>query len=316
LADEGLIAALAARFSPGYAWSASQLNTLGECGFRFFSQRLLRLEPLEPPREGMDVLQRGRLLHGILEQTYRRIQQAEWPIRPEFAAQALAILDDEAAAAFADAPRAQNFRPRPGWVQEQARLRAQLAAVVSADFAGAALAQVTRKAPAQEPADRYVAALESAYDLPALFETADGQPVRVRGRFDRVDRQGDRWLVVDYKSGGTKIPLTKTTSGRNFQIMIYLLAIRAEQPAGEVGGYFWHLPDQEPSGALWLDTSEGEQTIEQGLDHIARGIGQAQRGDFAVRPNGLEDNRCSRHCDYSQLCRMAVTARRPAEMVS
>ncbi|HYO88847.1 MAG TPA: hypothetical protein VER79_09370, partial [Candidatus Limnocylindrales bacterium] len=53
LADGEIIAQLAERFGPDYAWSASQLNTLGECGFRFFSQRLLGLNTLEPPKVGL-----------------------------------------------------------------------------------------------------------------------------------------------------------------------------------------------------------------------------------------------------------------------
>ena len=262
------------------------------------------------------MLQRGRLLHEILERTYRRIQQTEWPIRAEFTEPALAILNEESEAVFAGAPRAQNFRPRPGWTQEQARLRAQLAAVVAADFAGTVVDKVSEAAPAGAPGDRFVLWLEHAYDQPALLETADGQPVRVRGRFDRIDKSGDRWIVVDYKSGATRIPLEKTTSGRNFQILIYLLALRAQAPDAVIGGFFWHLPDQEPSGALWLDTAVAEETVGPGLQHLARRIAEAQRGDFAVRPNGLEESRCSRHCDYSRLCRMAVTTRRQPESVS
>ena len=38
-------------------------------------------------------------------------------------------------------------------------------------------------------------------------------------------------------------------------------------------------------------------------------IAEAQRGDFSVEPNGLEEGRCSRYCEFQRFCRMTVTAR-------
>ncbi|MBL8148065.1 MAG: PD-(D/E)XK nuclease family protein [Anaerolineae bacterium] len=309
LEDEGWQSLLAAHFGPGYGWSASQLNILGECGFRFFSRRLLGLEALEPPQVGLDVRQRGSLLHGILEQTYRRVQAEELAIVPANLERALQFLADEARTAFAYAPRRLGFRPRPGWVQEQARMHAQLIALIAADFSGEVVANVLNGAPVPSGGERFVAELEGSYDAPGLLRGADGEPVRVRGRFDRIDRQGDRWLVVDYKSGTTAIDVKETLRGRNFQMMIYLLALRARQPGAAAGGFFWHLPKQTASGVLWLDTPGGEQVIEEGVRHITRRIAEARRGDFSVEPNGLDEGRCSRYCEYQHLCRMTVTAR-------
>lgn len=309
LAEDGWRTALAAYFAAGYGWSASQLNTLGECGFRFFSRRLLGLEALEPPQVGLDVRQRGTLMHEILERTYRRVQAESLAITPANAERAQSLLENEARAAFARAPQALGFRPRPGWGQEQARMRAQLSALVQADFSGETVGKVFEDAPGTASGERSVAWLEGSYDIPDLLQGEDGQPVRVRGRFDRVDRQGDRWLVVDYKSGSTAINANETLRGRHFQMMIYLLALRAQQPGGAVGGFFWHLPRQTTSGALWLDTANAGKVIGEGIGHITRRIGQAQRGEFVVEPNGMDEGRCSRYCEYQALCRMAVTAR-------
>ena len=309
LVDAGWQSLLATHFGPGYGWSASQLNTLGECGFRFFSRRLLGLETLDPPQVGLDVRQRGSLLHGILEQTYRRVQAEELAIIPANLERALHFLADEARTAFALAPRRLGFRPRPGWAQEQARMRAQLSALIEADFSGDVVAKVLNSAPVPSGGERFVAELEGSYDALGLLRGANGEPIRVRGRFDRIDRQGDRWLVVDYKSGTTAIDTKETLRGRNFQMMIYLLALRARQPGAAAGGFFWHLPKQSPSGVLWLDTAVGEGVIEEGIRHITRSIAEAQRGDFSVEPNGLEEGRCSRYCEFQRFCRMTVTAR-------
>jgi ATP-dependent helicase/DNAse subunit B len=309
LADAGLIEQVARRFGADYGWSASQLNQLGECGFRFFSSRLLGLRPLEPPAAGLDVLQRGTLVHDLLEAAYARIRDEGLTITPAHLDRALALLDAEAPELFARAPTRLGFRPQPGWAQEQQLMRQQVTDLIRADFAGDVVSRQCRDAPLEGSGERLVVAVEHDYEISDLFTLDDGQPVRVRGRFDRIDRQGDRWLVVDYKTGSTKIGREETLRGRNFQMLIYVLALRSQQPRGAAGGFFWHVNKQETSGTLWLDTEAGTQVVREGSAHIARRIAEAQDGDFSVEPNGVENDRCSRHCDYQALCRMAVMPR-------
>jgi len=170
-------------------------------------------------------------------------------------------------------------------------------------------------APPTSSGERFVVDLEGGYDISDLLRGEDGEPVRVRGRFDRIDVQGERWLVVDYKSGSTPIGTKETERGRNFQMMLYLLALRAGKPGAVAGGAFLHLPKATTSGELWLDSTDGQEVVEDGIGHITRRIAEAQRGDFSVAPNGLEEGRCSRYCEYQHFCRMMVTARhkRPPE---
>lgn len=309
LADGGLIAGLAQQFSSEYRWSASQLNQLGECGFRFFSNRLLGLQPLEPPQTGMDVLQRGKLYHALLEAVYARICDEKLALIPAHLERGLALLDAEADDLLKRAHAGFGFRPGPGWAQEQQLIRQQAADLLRADFDGSLAAQQQDDAPGSGAGERYVVEIERTYEAAALFTTEGGQPVRVRGRFDRIDQQGGRWLVIDYKTGSTRISIEETRRGRNFQMMIYLLALRTQQPEGAIGGFFWHLSNQEASGRLWLDTEIGASVIAEGTKHILRRIAEAQTGDFSVEPNGLEDERCTRHCDYRALCRMAIMPR-------
>ncbi len=73
LSRPDLIAQAAAALGPDHIWSASQLNDYGICPFRFFARRLLNLEELKEPEEGLDVRQRGSINHAILEQTYQQI---------------------------------------------------------------------------------------------------------------------------------------------------------------------------------------------------------------------------------------------------
>src|SRR5207237_3557871 len=45
ITNEGLRAMLAQHFGPDYVHSASALSTYGNCAYRFFAGRVLRLEP-------------------------------------------------------------------------------------------------------------------------------------------------------------------------------------------------------------------------------------------------------------------------------
>ena len=75
LADERLIAQVAADLGPERVWSATQLGDLGACRYRFFASRVLELEELWQPETGLNALELGTLNHAILERVYRRARK-------------------------------------------------------------------------------------------------------------------------------------------------------------------------------------------------------------------------------------------------
>ena len=143
--------------------------------------------------------------------------------------------------------------------------------------------------------------------------------VRTLGYIDRLDRQGDAVIVIDYKSGSTTIPTSEMEAGRNFQMMVYLLGaedwLRQEgeqdTPTMVKGGIFWHIQNRKTSGAIRTD-EEGKAILEKARHHLARAIVRARQGDFAVYPTKPDFNRCVRYCDFHQFCRVSVTQRHKA----
>lgn len=322
LRDPRLIAQAGERFASGQAWSATQLNDFGVCGFRYFAKRLLRLEALEEPEPGMNAAQRGSLNHDILERAYARIIQEGLPIAPPHLDRALAILAETAEAAFQDAPRRFGFQATALWAQEQHVLLRKLEALLRLDF--------SEKNPLRKlwgEAARHPYRLEVAFGLdPANTVTLpldDGSSLRVRGFIDRIDRLGSGAVVIDYKTGSTRIASDEIAGGRNFQMMLYLLAaeslLRAD-PADDApdhlaGGLFWHLTDGASSGAIHWDSPEDQAVIAQGRAHITRYMAQGRAGDFSAEANQLQEGKCVRYCEYARLCRVSVMHRRkrPAE---
>ncbi len=314
LRDPGLIAWVADELGPRRVWSASQFNDYGACGFRFFAKRLLKLEAIKDPETGTDVLQLGLINHDILERTYRRLAQSGVSIAPEHTDFAASILWEEAAEVLQAAPARYGFRASALWAQEQATLVRKLEAFVRADFAEDNL--ITKKF-GDEPRQPYRQEVPFGTDGEDMV-TLDigGEHLRARGRIDRIDRLGDRLVVIDYKTGSTRIPLTEMQRGRNFQMMLYLLVAQAmtaadpmpDAPKEVAGGTFWHLNTRELSGALTVSEEKDVDALIMAQEHLGHYIRRGRAGDFAVHPNKA-DGSCAHYCDFSQMCRVGLTNR-------
>jgi ATP-dependent helicase/nuclease subunit B len=315
LRDAGLIAHVAALLGPGRLWSATQLNDYGLCAFRFFAKRLLRLEALEEPEEGLDAPKRGTINHAVLEKTYAAIGARGLAIAPENLDTALAILRSVAGPVLDAAPAELGFPDNALWRQERVRMLRQLESLVRLDFSE------------KSPVGKLGAGERRPYRQEAPFGTEDGPPVvipvevdgrpemlRVRGFIDRVDLTDAGVVVVDYK-GSTKIPKDDMRIGRNFQMTVYLHAIQQMLAAeyGDAapqvrGGLFWHLNDLKSSSTTGMDEA-GLADLEQSRLHIGRHIAAGRRGDFAVRAAKDDEGKCIRYCEFAQLCRAAGTSR-------
>jgi len=315
LQDARLIAHVQALLGPNYKWSASKFNDYGVCGFRFFAKRLLNLEPLEEPEEGMDAAQHGSLNHTILEKTYREVQNRALMITPDNLDVALEIFNAAADNVLANAPDAFGFRADALWQQEQRVIRRKLEQIIRKDFAKSDDNPIVKKF---EDAPRKPYMLEAPFGMdksdPVTIDLGeDIGEVRVLGFIDRIDQQGNSLLVIDYKSGSTGIPTKEMTEGRNFQMLVYLEGVQAliseKDPSLHVsGGAFWHINKQSLSGAIHLD-DVGITDINRAKTHLARNIALGREGDFAVHANAPDSGRCVRYCEFSQLCRMSSTHR-------
>jgi ATP-dependent helicase/DNAse subunit B len=257
----------------------------------------------------LDVLQRGLVYHAILEETYREIKAANMTITPDNQQEALAILQDAAQSVLRDAPTRYRFRASALWDEEQEVIKRRLYKLVEKDF--------SPQSPLHKfGGERVPFATELKFGFPnsqqALIPTSSGEMLRVRGSIDRIDRIGNRLVVVDYKSGGN-ISVKDMEEGRNFQMMVYLQAldhiIKLQKWSYKVGGgLFWRISDQTGMGAIAFTVSvDNEPAIQQAQEHLTRYLKQMREGNFTVQPTAIKDGKCASYCDYFQLCRLANT---------
>lgn len=308
LSDPDLIRGVGARIAQ-QTWSASGLNDYGCCPYRYLAHRLLEIEPLELPEDGMDVRQRGTLYHEILEATYRQIGAEGLSITPDHLPRALVILAEACDRLLADAPARIGFRASAVWMGDQVTIRRRLRTLVESDFSPDNPLKKLDAAVGRTPFQQELRFGEG--DLVRL-DLGGGAVLRLRGAIDRIDRLPDgRIVLVDYKSGSTSIEAKEIARGRNFQMFVYLEAARRLHPSAEVlGGTFWHLSSNSGSGALVV--AESGEVLAAGREKLRDQLARMTAGDFRSRPNTLEDGKCASYCQFYQLCRPAVIARNKA----
>ena len=288
-------------------WSASQLNDFGLCPFRFFAKRVLDLTVVEDAQSGADPRQLGGLNHRILEETYRKIRNRRLEIGEENQDVALEILAAAAAEILPDAPRLENFRERSTWAEEGAFLLKRLEALIKLDF--------SPESPLNLGAPRFVFRQEESI-VDAKISLGEGaEALRVTAMIDRIDQADGKLIIADYKTGSTSISKSDMETGREVQMIIYLLALMSEYEeigADEevTGGIFWHLRDLKESGRLSTDDDNDIALLELAKAQLAHNIRMGRAGQFPVHATKLDKGKCIRYCEFSRFCRKQVTTRR------
>lgn len=304
------LAQVAATLGPNRMWSASQFNDYGHCPYRFFAKRLLRLQQVKEPEEGMDQLQHGVLVHAMLQDTYQQVADEGMVIEAATVDQALEILDQVLEQHLSNAPLRYNFRPSSLWQQEQGGYRKQLRALIKADFTSEKLYQKLFQG-----GQRRTLRLEAPF-IDLILEGAAG-PLRVRGAIDRIDEVDGRLLVLDYKTGSTPIQEGELIAGRNVQMLLYLRAAAALYPDRELlGAAFLHVGKKTLSGVVSLDLQPelALSLLADAQANLQQRVLLARQGIFINSPSkpsgGGEVRQCSSYCEFSQLCRARAVSNR------
>jgi len=277
---------LTSRFSAEHIWSASALEIFGSCPFRFFTSEVLKLNPQSEPEPGMDAAQRGSIYHAILELTYH---DAEHSGRVE---DLLSALPDAASRVFEEAPRKYGFRTSAVWEFEQNDILKKLTESIQAMAADIEWKPFAYEMPF------------GSYGAPALDLVLDGETILLKGKIDRVDRNGEGMLrVVDYKTSGN-YSNEDLENGERLQLPLYAMAVTRMSLGTPTDGIYWNIGDAKPMslslGKFKSDMGEGLQAAEDVvLAHINRMVLEIRAGEFV--PSRPEKG-CPEYCPAVGWC--------------
>jgi DNA helicase-2/ATP-dependent DNA helicase PcrA len=136
-------------------------------------------------------------------------------------------------------------------------------------------------------------------DIERAFETIIGD-VRVRGRIDRVDKDKDGLIVIDYKTSKKEVSLNKLKT--DMQLIVYALAMKdaysnnnsdnaADECRLKIGNWFLR-PNKK---IFFIPEKQAMADIQVEIQEMAKKINNAE---FKPKKGTWECN----YCDYKCLC--------------
>jgi ATP-dependent helicase/DNAse subunit B len=327
ITDPQLLALLNQRFGVDFVHSASGLSTYGNCAYRFFGQRVLKLEPRGEAALDLQAIDAGKLLHDILRRFFEQHRrQRLTTFDREALQQELRELADRV---FDEHERVVPPLNKQIWkidreirkilldqvllyeleIQEQAAAAGVVPAFFEVAFGGV-------KSSARDPDS-------TAEPLRLTRSTFVGEEtIKISGQIDRVDIASDNTLIAyDYKlsTGSSKEDIK---SGRSLQLPIYLEALeRLILPDHPIagGGYYVIRGGNERrnkglhrSSALHysgisnrvlgvMSDDEWEQIRRDVIAKVWDFLDQMRAGRFGVNPS--EKQKTCRFCDFAAVCR-------------
>lgn len=327
ITDPNLIALLNKRFGADFVHSASGLSIYGNCGYRFFGQRVLKLEPRGEAALDLQAIDAGKLLHDILRRFFERHRrQRLTELNRESLQQELRELADRV---FDEHERVVPPLNKQIWkidreirkilldqvllyelgIQEEAAAEGVVPAYFEVAFGG-------MKSAARDPHSK-----EEPLELTRSTFVGE-ETIKVSGQIDRVDVASDNTLIAyDYKlsMGSTKDDIK---SGRSLQLPIYLEALERlilpDHPIAGGGYYVIRGGNERRNRGLHratkleyskirsnvnavLSDEEWQQIRDDVIAKIWDFLDQIRAGQFGVNPS--EKNKTCRFCDFAAVCR-------------
>jgi ATP-dependent helicase/DNAse subunit B len=299
LRDEALVAQLRERAT----WSASAVELWAGCPVKWFVERRLDPEGLNPDPE---LMLRGQLAHAVLEKTLRGLRERAGSARVDAAS--LSLAREIALEALDELRRDPRLEMSPDPSRQRAlarRLHSDLlryldhAAVDGSELVPDALEVVFGYGEGAHPA----------------LELAGG--VGIAGRIDRVDRgPGGEAIVYDYK-GRNAPDAASWRRERKYQVALYVLAARDVLGLDPIGGLYQPLGgrDQRPRGLVLAGADPDLQTVATDrrerddfdaviggvLDDVLVAVGELRAGAIEPRPQSCGWNGTG--CVYPTICR-------------
>ena len=322
--------------------SATALESLARNRFVFFLEKVLSIRPDLTHEDDIAPMDRGVVIHDILEQVYtaiakqsgwyatnssgvwKKAQSGEIPLAvfdPAKGSDLLALARNIAEEEFKKAERrpSRHLGHPAVWETEKRKLLQMIENFVRMDIE---TAQTENRYPAL-----FEMKFDAKHDLPVTLKCGE-EEVRLKGKIDRIDmvfnKDGelDRLLVVDYKSKSRGVPVSQLEKeiGLNLDCQMPLYTFAAQEKffgahntpeLNEKTQAVYHLQERDlKKMANHFEKrrlSMNPKLTEAFLEKLFSNVRQLRAGDLAAEPLIAGYN------DYSHICR--TTAIDPKELL-
>jgi len=294
-------------------FSASALDQYISCPFAYMANRVWNTAPWQVKTAEVEPTTRGDLFHNTVAKFLARYQQKNLNnFKKEVLQQQLAddfnsvynkFLSDGKiiASSFAAYEKEDMLQALENWLQME------------------------RNYQAQEEFELLPYAFEQAFgrkvegSWPALQLEVQGETVKFSGQIDRIDFDGTRYMITDYKTGGYPTG-TALKAGQALQLPLYVLALEQNMATTRENilgaGYYSFKEGKRKNGTWqmavkeklpWLYRSRAPEMTEVltvAKNSIDNCVQQIKLGMFPAAPL---NQKCNSYCPYQDICRYRLS---------
>ncbi|MDQ2938563.1 MAG: PD-(D/E)XK nuclease family protein, partial [Acidobacteriota bacterium] len=325
ITQQNLVSMLGRQYGADFVHSASGLSMYGNCPYKFFASRVLKLEPRGEAALDLQALDAGKLLHDILRRFFERHRRERLfkknmeELRVELAEIADQVFDEHESVVPPLNPNIWKLdrEIRKILLDQVLLFELGIQEKTKQDVRPAHFEVAFGMTPRQ-PSDPI--STTAPLELSRSTLTHE-EKIKIQGQIDRIDVSDDSTLIAyDYKlsSGANREDMT---AGRTFQVPIYLEALeRLILPSHTIagGGYYilrggssrrnkgiYRAAYAGYTGLQARNSVFGDNDWQNIRDEVIAKIWEfldhMRAGDFVVTPS--EGYKTCRFCDFSAVCR-------------
>lgn len=298
-------------------YSISQLETYAACPYKYFAERVLKIEPIDEPSEEIEALEMGSLLHTILYEFYTELTKNN------------IVLHNAKSGEF-------NFAADLIFKIAKSKVKALNYNAALSFFEIEKILGINGK---RENSILYKFLEEERKDpngyFPELFELGFGklkgreedfsiENIKFRGKIDRIDLNHSerKFKVIDYKLGGKKPTINELYSGLSLQLPLYMYAakklIKAQlrKDYEPDGSEIYSLKYQEEKfGKQSINLTRksisadeevklNEELISICLETVKKYVQAIQNGVFHLSTLEDRETKICQYCNFKFICRI------------
>ncbi|MBP3949614.1 PD-(D/E)XK nuclease family protein [Bacillus suaedae] len=307
--------------------SVTELESYARCPFRYAMERALEVNEPNQEQESVSPLEIGQVIHSLIEELYhefnligRPFGSVEKSVLEQVPSRLLAMFEQKWDYVESQSPEISKFDLLLMKQQWQRRLEQWWQAEKKHFWDN------------EELATMEIMAFEKPVRLE--LEISDEESLILVGKVDRVDRQGNRFVIYDYKTGFAQIKMEEVKSGLKLQLPLYAYAIREElerlenqtmiadgasyislkkEPAKRAGNGIWRSEHVGKDSKYQVSSRCRNQEDELGTNEFLekyelveriKELWQGLQSAYHVAPE-----ECSNFCQYHSICRATAEQR-------
>ncbi len=304
-------------------FSISQLETFAKCPFKYFSERILKLTPIEEPSEEIEPIELGNILHSILYEFYSKVVNEKIKIGFE-GSEEFNIMKEILFGIAKDKISKLSLNSPLAFFEKEKILG------IEGKKENSILFKFIRKESENEDFFEPFL-LEHEFGRFYDDQNKSGEHIfsigdlKLRGKIDRIDinRENKLFNVIDYKLKGRKPSKKDLVNGVSLQLPVYLMAgefllneflkesyegykmiiYSLDYNRDNFGPFNVNFPQKKKIDINEIKNSNNDQ-IEITKNKILEYYSKLRTGKFNLSDLDDREEKVCRYCDFKSLCRV------------